>query len=66
MSADPLPADPSPSCLSCGRSMSSDTPIDALAWAAEIRGGRRVWLCPRCTRAHARDIEGKLPADHWL
>ncbi|HEY8373564.1 MAG TPA: hypothetical protein VIL00_12535 [Pseudonocardiaceae bacterium] len=41
-------------------------PVAALTWVSECddRGGTR-WLCPRCARAHVRDIEGKLPSDWW-
>lgn len=52
-------------CARCGRSRAADSPTEALAWVAEVEGGRTSWLCPACAREHVRDIEGKLPADYW-
>jgi hypothetical protein len=54
------------SCLNCGRTMQNDSPAETLAWAVEMRGDRRAWLCPSCARAHVRDIESKLPTEHWM
>ncbi|NDL59249.1 hypothetical protein [Phytoactinopolyspora mesophila] len=66
MNAQPAQSLPPVSCSSCGRIMNDDSPSEALAWAAELRAGRRIWLCPSCARAHVRDIESKLPAEHWM
>jgi hypothetical protein len=55
-----------PACLRCGAVRDPADPA-ALAWACEPRpdGGPAAWLCPACTRAHARDIEAKLPPEWW-
>ncbi|WAL64758.1 hypothetical protein ORV05_27965 [Amycolatopsis cynarae] len=53
-------------CARCGiRRRDEDDPSAALAWVFErVKGGVR-WLCVRCARDHARDIEGKLPEEYW-
>lgn len=55
------------SCYRCGRSKSSVTDaLEQLAWTSErSRDGAVQWLCHVCSKAHARDIEGKLPAEYW-
>lgn len=53
------------SCLRCGRHGERDDPVRALAWVSERDGERVRWLCPECARSHTRDIEGKLPPEHW-
>lgn len=53
-------------CIRCGHRQDQDTDAAVLlSWSAErtTRGTR--WLCPRCARAHVRDIEGKLPDEYW-
>ncbi|MBO0839236.1 MAG: hypothetical protein J2O49_00215 [Sciscionella sp.] len=56
------------SCTQCGRVRDErGSAIDALAWMTERDrpGDAPRWLCPRCARAHVRDIEGKLPSEYW-
>lgn len=54
------------SCYRCGKVKESVAdPLDLLAWTAERDGGAMKWLCHECSKAHVRDIEGKLPADYW-
>lgn len=53
-------------CFGCGaRRDGQADPVDALAWMAERERGSVRWLCPRCAREHARDIESKLPSEEW-
>jgi uncharacterized protein with PIN domain len=53
-------------CIRCGTALDSETdPVAALAWVAERDRGATTWLCPKCARQHARDIEGKLPSEYW-
>ena len=53
-------------CARCDRRRDSRVrTADALAWVAERDGGALRWLCPACARAHARDIEAKLPQEYW-
>jgi transposase len=63
MTDDPGPA--TVHCSRCGRSRADAAPADALAWAMTHDERGRTWLCPGCTRAHTRDIEGKLPDEYW-
>ncbi|WP_199442571.1 hypothetical protein [Umezawaea beigongshangensis] len=50
-------------CFRCGRASTSESEV--LTWVNERDGGRSRWLCPDCARAHVRDIESKLPDEHW-
>ena len=53
-------------CVRCNRQRDQRVlTADALAWAAERDSGGIRWLCPTCARAHARDIEAKLPHEYW-
>lgn len=53
-------------CARCGRTRDSVTDAAQLpAWARQRERGVDQWLCHVCAREHVRDIEGKLPADHW-
>jgi hypothetical protein len=53
-------------CSRCGEHRAADKdPVRALAWVADRDSGTLRWLCPRCARAHLRDIEGKLPTEYW-
>jgi hypothetical protein len=53
-------------CVRCGRQRDQRVlTVDALAWVAERDRGTVRWLCPVCARAHARDIEAKLPLEYW-
>lgn len=66
MEAVTEPRMPVAGCHRCGAVREPSDPVAALTWVSECddRGGTR-WLCPRCARAHVRDIEGKLPSDWW-
>jgi transposase-like protein len=59
-----MPAQPV-QCSRCGRIREAGR-VAALAWVSERdeRGVQR-WLCPRCARAHIRDIESKLDQEWW-
>nr|WP_229874769.1 hypothetical protein [Amycolatopsis deserti] len=53
-------------CSRCGAQRKPDEdPLETLAWVSDREGGALRWLCPRCTREHVRDIEGKLPSEYW-
>lgn len=53
-------------CVRCSRQRDARVQTaDALAWVAERDRGTVRWLCPTCARAHARDIEAKLPIEYW-
>jgi hypothetical protein len=52
-------------CLRCAAPRDRDDPVVALSWVTERVGGRLLWLCPRCARNHARDIETKLDHEYW-
>ncbi|HEY1574306.1 MAG TPA: hypothetical protein VGG05_23410 [Pseudonocardiaceae bacterium] len=53
-------------CVRCSRQRDQRVwTADALAWVAERDRGATRWLCPTCARAHARDIEAKLPLEYW-
>ncbi|MFD5831382.1 hypothetical protein [Lentzea sp. NPDC060358] len=52
-------------CHRCGRSRSSVSDLEFLAWSSERTGGAVRWLCHVCAKAHVRDIEGKLPDEYW-
>ena len=53
-------------CVRCARQRDSRLlTADALAWVSERDRGAVRWLCPDCARAHARDIEAKLPQEYW-
>jgi hypothetical protein len=53
-------------CVRCSRQRDQRVlTADALAWVAERDRGAVRWLCPACARAHARDIEAKLPLEYW-
>lgn len=57
--------DPAPAvCSVCGTHREHDNAGTKLAWVHESERGE-AWLCPRCARAHVRDIEGKLPREYW-
>ncbi|OLR90227.1 hypothetical protein [Actinokineospora bangkokensis] len=52
-------------CAECSADRAAAPALDALTWVPTTEGGRTTWLCPPCARAHVRDIEGKLPPEHW-
>jgi hypothetical protein len=53
-------------CARCGKQRAADcSPAEAMSWSSERDRGRLTWLCPECSRAHVRDIEGKLPVEYW-
>jgi hypothetical protein len=53
-------------CTRCGKPRAADcSPVEAMAWSFERERGVLRWLCPECSRAHVRDIEGKLPVEYW-
>ncbi len=49
---------------SCHRCAATDDTADP-AWALDREDGETRWLCPDCARAHARDIEARLPPEWW-
>lgn len=50
------------SCSRCGATAASLP----LTWTLQRDGrGRREYLCERCTREHARDIEAKTATEWW-
>jgi len=40
-------------------------PEHRLGWSSTLDSEVERWLCPSCTRTHARDIEGKLDERWW-
>jgi len=53
-------------CDGCGTPYDPADPSAALAWARQCdTDGTVTRLCPMCVRAHARDIEARLPAQWW-
>ncbi|SFP10880.1 hypothetical protein SAMN05421810_101970 [Amycolatopsis arida] len=53
-------------CARCGtRRDPHGDPVENLSWVLDQNHGRHQWWCPRCARAHVRDIEGKLPSEYW-
>jgi hypothetical protein len=53
------------SCHVCG---AERDPRDPAGWAGAHErdpDGRDRWICPDCTRRHARAIEAKLPSEWW-
>lgn len=55
-------------CGECGTPRDTDDPSTALSWSREREpgdDGPGRLLCPACVRAHARDIEARLPPAWW-
>jgi hypothetical protein len=52
-------------CSVCGTASAVGGGIADLAWSTAVEDGRRLDLCPDCTRRNVRSIEGKLPEQWW-
>jgi len=52
-----------PACAFCGVVADEARP---LSWSSAVEQGSTRWYCDTCTRAHVRDIEGKLDDTWWL
>jgi hypothetical protein len=52
-------------CSVCGAVAPPDDDGAVLAWSTSVEDGRRRDVCPACTRANVRSIEGKLPEAWW-
>jgi hypothetical protein len=52
-------------CSMCGVSSRVDDGEAALTWSVSVEDGRLRSVCPACTRANIRSIEGKLAEDWW-
>lgn len=53
------------SCDRCGTPAGSDGEAPPLGWSTATSRRGTQWLCPDCTRDHARDIEAKLDPEWW-
>lgn len=53
-------------CGTCGRQATGEGLAEArVRWTFGTEPGRTVWVCDRCSRLHARSIEGKLDSEWW-
>lgn len=53
-------------CGSCGWQVAGADLAEArVRWTFGTERGRTVWACERCSRQHARSIEGKLDSAWW-
>ena len=52
-------------CSVCGTVAAPDDEGAALSWSTSVERGRRRAVCPACTRANVRSIEGKLTEEWW-
>jgi hypothetical protein len=52
-------------CGGCGETSTGSDDRADLSWSTSVENGRRLDLCPVCTRANVRAIEGKLRSEWW-
>ena len=55
--------DATPACTVCGTRSAPEE--SRLAWSLQVGARGEQWLCPACTRAHVRSIEGRLDEAWW-
>jgi len=53
------------SCAICATPVERTDGSLPLGWSASTSPRGEAWLCPACTREHARDIEAKLDEAWW-
>lgn len=61
MSDDAVVASEPVSCLWCGTTV-EDVPI---TWTVQTGERGVTYLCEKCTRDNARQIESSLPTEYW-
>jgi hypothetical protein len=49
----------------CGVVAAASEGSALLTWSTSVEDGRRRDVCPACTRANVRSIEGKLDEEWW-
>ena len=52
-------------CSVCGVVAAAYEGGALLTWSTSVEDGRRRDVCPKCTRANVRSIEGKLDEEWW-